>query len=100
MGIFSHYGFATMSTDTGHNATMIDSSWALNNPEGLEDFGHRAMHGSVKLAKELIAAYYADAGAIEYSYYASCSTGGRQGLKEIQVDPTSFDGIAVGAPGT
>lgn len=48
--------------------------------------------------KHIITKYYAEPGGIKYSYYASCSTGGRQGLKEIQLHPESFDGISVGAP--
>ncbi|KAI0020293.1 tannase and feruloyl esterase [Xylariomycetidae sp. FL0641] len=97
MGHFSHYGFSSMSTDTGHNATAEDGSWGFDAPESLVDWGHRAMHGSIVLAKEIIKEYYT-ADAIKYSYYASCSTGGRQGLKEIQEHPDSFDGISVGAP--
>ncbi|KAI1206865.1 tannase and feruloyl esterase [Annulohypoxylon truncatum] len=98
MGIFSQYGFATMSTDTGHNSSVDDGSWGLNAPESLIDWGHRAMHGSIVLAKEIITAYYASPDGIKYSYYAGCSTGGRQGLKEAQLYPDSFDGISVGAP--
>lgn len=103
MGRMAHYGFATMSTDTGHNSSAGDAAWALNAPETIVDWGHRAMHGSVTLSKSIIGAYYGVAGAedggIKFSYYASCSTGGRQGLREIQLHPDSFDGIAVGAPG-
>ncbi|KAI1113322.1 feruloyl esterase B precursor [Nemania sp. NC0429] len=98
MGIFSHYGFATMSTDTGHISGPTDGSWALNAPESIIDWGHRAMHGSVVLSKHIITKYYKEPGGIKYSYYASCSTGGRQGLKEIQLHPESFDGVSVGAP--
>lgn len=99
MGIFSHYGFATMSTDTGHNASGLDGgSWGLDAPEALIDWGHRAMHGSVELSKTIVTAYYSSEG-IQYSYYASCSTGGRQGLREVQLYPDDFDGISVGAPG-
>ncbi|ORY71320.1 feruloyl esterase B precursor [Pseudomassariella vexata] len=98
MGTFSQYGFATMSTDTGHNSTVIDSSWALNAPDAIIDWGWRAMHGSVMVAKSVIDAYYDDFSAIKYSYYASCSTGGRQGMKEIQLYPDSFDGVVIGAP--
>ncbi|KAI1173453.1 feruloyl esterase B precursor [Nemania sp. FL0916] len=98
MGTFSHYGFATMSTDTGHISNPLDGTWALNAPESVIDWGYRAMHGSVVLSKQIITKYYAKHGHIKYSYYASCSTGGRQGLKEIQLHPDSFDGITVGAP--
>lgn len=40
-----------MSTDTGHISAVTDGSWALNAPETLIDWGHRAMHGSVVLSK-------------------------------------------------
>ncbi|KAI6084069.1 tannase and feruloyl esterase [Hypoxylon rubiginosum] len=97
MGILSQYGFATMSTDTGHSSSAVDGSWGLNS-ESLIDWAHRAMHGSIVLAKEVVGSYYATSDGIKYSYYAGCSTGGRQGLKEIQLYPDSFDGISVGAP--
>ncbi|KAI8622882.1 feruloyl esterase B precursor [Xylariaceae sp. FL1651] len=98
MGRFSHYGFAAMSTDTGHVSSSFDGSWGLNAPETLIDWGYRALHGSVVLSKEIITNYYTISGGIKYSYYAACSTGGRQGLKEIQTHPDSFDGISIGAP--
>lgn len=96
MGHFAHYGFATVSTDTGHLSASGDGSWALNAPESIIDWGYRAMHGTVILSKQLISQYYES--EIKYSYYAGCSTGGRQGLKEMQISPNSFDGILAGAP--
>ncbi|RFU31622.1 hypothetical protein B7463_g4729, partial [Scytalidium lignicola] len=96
MGTNTLYGFAAMSTDTGHISGVADGSWALHNPEGLIDWGYRAMHGSIELSKQLIEAYYGS--SIKYSYYHGCSTGGRQGLKEIQLYPDDFDGVIAGAP--
>lgn len=96
MGPGPHYGMATMSTDTGHNSSVIDMSWALNNLDRKIDFGYRAMQGSVALAKILTQVYYNK--TISRSYYNGCSSGGRQGLKQIQIAPESFDGILVGAP--
>ncbi|KAF2140705.1 uncharacterized protein K452DRAFT_288794 [Aplosporella prunicola CBS 121167] len=96
MGSGVGYGFASMSTDTGHNSTSGDGSWALDKPEKLTDWGWRAMHGSVVLAKELTKTYYGS--EIKYSYYSGCSTGGRQGLKSAQKFPDDFDGVLVGAP--
>ncbi|KAI1866857.1 uncharacterized protein JN550_007404 [Neoarthrinium moseri] len=95
MGAGVQYGFAIVSTDTGHNSTTADIAWALNNPEKKTDWGWRAFHGSVELGKQLTEAYYA--ARIAYSYYNGCSTGGRQGLKEVQMSPDSFDGVVVGA---
>ncbi|KAK5655042.1 hypothetical protein OQA88_5941 [Cercophora sp. LCS_1] len=96
MGAGVQYGFAVMSTDTGHNSTSGDVSWALNQPERQTDFGWRAMHMSIEAAEELLFAYYSTPAT--KSYYSGCSTGGRQGLKEIQMFPDSFDGALIGAP--
>jgi feruloyl esterase len=96
MGHLSHYGFASMSTDTGHLSHPLDGKWALNAPESIVDWGWRAMHGTVDLGKSIVEQYYGS--NIRYSYYAGCSTGGRQGLKEMQISPSSFDGILAGAP--
>ncbi|KAF2728209.1 feruloyl esterase B precursor [Polyplosphaeria fusca] len=96
MGPGSRYGFATMSTDTGHNSSSFDGAWAYNQPEMVENWGHLAMHGSVVAAKALVSAFYGE--NISYNYYAGCSTGGRQGLKEAERYPDDFDGIIAGAP--
>ncbi|KAJ5746251.1 ferulic acid Esterase/Feruloyl esterase [Penicillium odoratum] len=90
------YGFATMSTNTGHNSTVQNMNWALNNDESKKDWGYRALHGSTVIAKQVTAAYYKD--KISYSYYAGCSTGGKQGMKEVQRFPEDFDGVVVGPP--
>ncbi|KAI1823955.1 putative ferulic acid Esterase/Feruloyl esterase [Xylaria intraflava] len=95
MGAAAHYGFAVVSTDTGHNSLTADGRWALNNAEAKTDWGWRAVHGSVVLGKLLTQAYYTQ--SIAYSYYSGCSTGGRQGLKEVQMFPDSFDGVLVGS---
>ncbi|KAL1887108.1 hypothetical protein Sste5346_010439 [Sporothrix stenoceras] len=97
MGEAPHYGFATLATDGGHNSSQSDLDWAPTTLEKLEDWGYRALHGTVGLGKTLTSAYYNNA-RIAYSYYSGCSTGGRQGLKEIQISPESFDGTLVGAP--
>lgn len=89
-------GFASMSTDTGHTSDVADASWALKNPETQKDWGWRAMHGSTELAKLITQKYYAS--KIKYSYFSSCSTGGRQGLKSIQMFPNDFDGVISAAP--
>ncbi|EME89222.1 uncharacterized protein MYCFIDRAFT_55662 [Pseudocercospora fijiensis CIRAD86] len=96
MGAGVGYGFATMSTNTGHNSTAPDVTWSLNAPESKIDWGYRAMHESVVLSKKIIAAYYGSAST--YNYYSGCSTGGRQGLRDIQLYPDDFDGVLAGAP--
>ncbi|KAK1655060.1 putative ferulic acid Esterase/Feruloyl esterase [Colletotrichum phormii] len=90
-------GFTNWSgTDTGHISGFGDTSWALGNPEAMIDWGYRAMHGSVVLGKEVVRAYYGS--PAKFSYYVACSTGGRQGLKEVQEFPKDFDAVVVNAP--
>lgn len=98
-----YYGFATVSTNTGHNSTggfsngaQTDGSWALNAPGKHADWGWRALHGSVALGKKLTEAFYKK--SISYSYYSGCSTGGRQGLKSLEMFPEDFNGVLAGAP--
>jgi len=71
MGAGLHYGFAVMSTDTGHNASAGDLTWALNHPQRQIDWGYRAMHGSVVLSKKITQAYYSS--KINYAYYSGMS---------------------------
>lgn len=86
---------ATVTTDTGHLSAGSDQSWAAN-PIVREAWGSTAIHGAVVMGKALVEAYYNS--TISRSYYSGCSTGGRQGLKEIQNYPDSFDGLLIGAP--
>jgi feruloyl esterase len=90
-------GFASASTDTGHKAAGgIDASWALNHPEKIIDFGHRAIHLMTVRGKSITAAFYGS--APKKSYFSSCSNGGRQALMEAQRYPEDYDGIIAGAP--
>lgn len=86
-------GYASASTDTGHEAS--DSSW-LADRQRLIDYGYRAIHEMTVKAKAIIAAHYGTGPA--FSYFNGCSTGGRQGLMEAQRYPGDYDGIVAGAP--
>ncbi len=89
-------GYAAASTDTGHEAGMVDAAWALGHPEKIVDFGHRAVHEMTVAGKAVAAAYYkTDA---KKSYFNGCSNGGRQALMEAQRYPADYDGILAGAP--
>ncbi|KAI5478525.1 feruloyl esterase-like protein [Pseudohyphozyma bogoriensis] len=89
-------GFAAFSTNTGHNSTSLDGSWAPGNPNAVVDFGWRAMHMTTVAAKNLTEQYYGD--APKKNYYLGCSTGGRQGIKEMTRFPDDFDGVVIGSP--
>ena len=87
-------GYATASTDTGHQGP--DPRFALNNPQGEIDFAYRAVHETAVGAKQFIEQHYGR--PPEYAYFRGCSTGGRQALMEAQRFPEDFDGWSVGAP--
>jgi feruloyl esterase len=91
-------GFATASTDTGHDNAIPEQSGALfgKNVDMELDFAYRAVHDTADLTKRIIAAYYGR--KADYSYWVGCSQGGRQGMMESQRFPTDFDGYVVGAP--
>ncbi|KAJ5714499.1 tannase and feruloyl esterase [Penicillium malachiteum] len=90
------YGHAVFSTDTGHNGTSTDATWAYQNPQSQTNWGWRALHETVVYGKNITEAFYNAKPA--YNYYQGCSTGGRQGFKEAQMFPDDFDGVIAGAP--
>jgi feruloyl esterase len=87
-------GYASSSTDTGHTGGR--ASFAVGHPEKLIDFGYRSVHEMTVAAKALIAAFYGKEATL--SYFAGCSSGGRQALMEAQRFPEDYDGILAGAP--
>ena len=91
------HGWAVMSTNTGHEDASGGMSWAAGNQSLQIDWAWRAMASSVPFAKEIVAAYYQNVTPVA-NYYSGCSTGGRQGIRQIEVDPNSFDGVLLGAP--
>jgi len=86
-------GYATASTDTGHSTP--GAAFAMNHPEKLVDYGHRAVHEMTVQAKALILAFYGDAPKLVL--WNGCSTGGRQGVIEASMYPADYDAIIAGA---
>jgi Tannase and feruloyl esterase len=92
-------GYATGSTDTGHESPTTstqNAQWAMGHPEQVIDFGYRAVHEMTVKAKAVTAAFYG--GAPDYSYWNGCSEGGRQAMGEAQRYPDDYDGIVAGSP--
>ena len=87
-------GYAVAGTDTGHEGGR--GTFAFGHPEKLTDFAQRAVHETVVKGKALTTAFYG--GQPRYSYWNGCSSGGKQGLKEVQAYPEDFDGVIAGAP--
>ncbi|MEI9971490.1 MAG: tannase/feruloyl esterase family alpha/beta hydrolase [Ignavibacteriota bacterium] len=90
------HNYASASTDTGHRAGGTDAGWALHHYEKIVDFGYRAIHETAVVAKLVMKQFYgADP---RWSYFNSCSNGGRQALMEAQRYPADYNGIVAGAP--
>ncbi len=88
-------GFAVASTDTGHQGAVFDGSFMADQQAAL-DFAYIAVGRVAEAAKQIIEAQY---GRVpKYSYFAGCSTGGREAMLMTQRYPTYFNGVIVGAP--
>jgi hypothetical protein len=92
-------GYASGSTDTGHEggsgSFALDSSGHLD-WQRIRDNAHVGIHEMTVTGKALTEAMYGV--APRYSYFNGCSTGGRQGLMEVQLYPQDYNGIVAGAP--
>ncbi len=89
-------GYAVTNTDTGHTGGGGDFSWAFDHPEKVTDYQYRAVHELTVVGKAITTARYGR--APDMSYWYGCSTGGRQGLKEVQMYPDDYDAVVAGAP--
>jgi pimeloyl-ACP methyl ester carboxylesterase len=89
-------GFAVVSTDTGHTGKgAFDGSFQQDQQASL-DFAYAAIGKVAEVAKRIIATHYQK--PVDKSYFAGCSTGGREGMMLSQRYPRLFDGIVSGAP--
>jgi len=95
-------GYAVIENDMGHESTAsLDPTFAIRAPgqpnvEAIVDFGHRATHLATTVGKSVVARYYGR--PAQRAYWQGCSTGGRQGLAEVQRYPDDYDGVIAGAP--
>ncbi|KAI5364568.1 Putative tannase/feruloyl esterase, alpha/Beta hydrolase [Septoria linicola] len=87
-------GFAAVGSNDGHNGTAGNAFY--QNADVVEDFAYRSIVTETLVGKALTYAFYSKPHT--KSYYAGCSTGGRQGFKMAQDHPDLFDGILAGAP--
>ncbi|KQP19525.1 tannase/feruloyl esterase family alpha/beta hydrolase [Pseudorhodoferax sp. Leaf265] len=92
-------GYATFSTDSGHDATAYNATdpgkFALND-EMFENFAHASYKKVKDVAHVLLRSYYLRAPARQYFYGGS--EGGREGLTMAQRYPADFDGIVSAVP--
>ena len=90
-------GYATSSTDTGHQGdSTTDGEWALGNYERIVNFADRGTHLMAEADKVILNAFYGAQPA--HSYFSGCSQGGHEAMIEAQRYPADFDGIIAGDP--
>jgi pimeloyl-ACP methyl ester carboxylesterase len=89
-------GFATVGSDSGHQASGLDASWALNDPTAAQLFGSLSVPTVMSSVVEMLKVAYGTAPA--KSYFEGCSNGGREALMTAQRYPNLFDGIIARAP--
>jgi len=83
-------GYATAGHNTGHDG---DSSYALEHPEKIKDFGYRATHEMTVTSKALVRAFYGKPPSL--SYMAEGGGGTIAALSSAQRYPDDYDTIAV-----
>jgi feruloyl esterase len=88
-------GFAVASTDSGHQGRVFDAAFMQDQQASL-DFAYAAVGRVAEVAKRIIAQHYGKPAA--RSYFAGCSTGGREAMLMAQRYPLYFDGVVAGAP--
>jgi len=83
-------GYATAGNNTGHDG---DSSYALEHPEKIKDFGYRSAHEMTVASKAIVKAFYGS--APKSSYMAEGGGGTIAALSSAQRYPDDYDTIAV-----
>jgi feruloyl esterase len=91
-------GYACITSDAGHSGTEADALWGKDNWQAKIDWGYRAPHVTALAGKAITERFYTAAPI--RSYFVGVSTGGRQGLQEVQRFPWDFDGVIAIAPPT
>lgn len=89
-------GYAVLSMDSGHKGSGAFDASFMTDQQAALDFYYAAIGKMTPVARVLIAAYYGKPAA--HSYYAGCSTGGREAMVVTQRYPLLFDGVVVGNP--
>jgi hypothetical protein len=89
-------GYATVASDSGHQASGVDASFALNDAYAAQLFGSLSVPTVMSTALEAVTAAYGV--PPQKSYFEGCSNGGREALMSVQRFPNLFDGVIARAP--
>ncbi len=89
-------GYAQVSSDSGHQGSGLDASFALNDPQAAQLFGSLSVPTVMGAATEIVRVHYGS--RARRAYFEGCSNGGREALMNVQRFPTLFDGVISRAP--
>jgi hypothetical protein len=89
-------GYVTVASDSGHQASPVDASFALDDTYAAQLFGSLSTPTVMSTALEAVAAAYGVPPL--KSYFEGCSNGGREALMNVQRFPNLFDGVIARAP--
>jgi len=88
-------GFAVISSDAGHTAS-VGPTFGID-PQARLDYGYQAAAKLTPMAKNAIRAAYGK--GPDRSYFGGCSNGGRHTMVAAARMPGEYDGYLVGDPG-
>ena len=89
-------GFAVVSTDSGHRSAAVFDAAFMQDQQAALNFAQGSVGKVTAVGKAIVAAYYGR--PADHSYFAGCSTGGREAMLASQRYPDQFDGIVAGDP--
>ncbi|BDR09184.1 tannase/feruloyl esterase family alpha/beta hydrolase [Comamonas thiooxydans] len=89
-------GYATLGSDSGHDAASnANASFALNQ-EQLLNFGQHSIKKTIDVAKYLVDKMYAQ--KPKYTYFNGGSQGGHEAVQAAQRYPDDYDGVIAQYP--
>lgn len=89
-------GYASVASDSGHQASPLSADFALTDTFAAQLFGSLSVPTVMSTALEAVTAAYGMPPA--KSYFEGCSNGGREALMAVQRNPNLFDGVIARAP--
>ena len=89
-------GYATASSDSGHQGSGVDASFALTDTYAAQLFGSLSVPTVMSTAIEAVTTAYGSVPS--KTYFEGCSNGGREALMNVQRYPNLFDGVIARAP--
>lgn len=85
-----------MFSDSGHQASTVDATWALNDSYAAQLWGSLSVPTVMSTALEVVKSVYGQLPT--KSYFEGASNGGREGMMAMRRNPNLFDGARPSSP--